>query len=80
MENIFEVEKLNSIRNEMTHLWGSVFVTAGGTIALILEHNKSALTYLFIIAGFLFTLLMVNAYFIRRNEVVKILKDLEAER
>lgn len=37
MDKIFEVEKLNSIRNEMTHLWGSIFVTAGGTIALILE-------------------------------------------
>ena len=77
MDNIFEVEKLNCIRNEMTHLWGSIFITAGGTIALILESNKNQLVYLFIFAGFLFTLLLINAYFIRRTEVVKILKGLE---
>ncbi len=77
MDNIFEVEKLNCIRNEMTHLWGSIFITAGGTIALILESNKNPLVYLFIFAGFLFTLLLINAYFIRRTEVVKILKGLE---
>ncbi len=77
MDNIFEVEKLNCIRNEMTHLWGSIFITAGGTIALILESNKNSLVYLFIFAGFLFTLLLINAYFIRRTEVVKILKGLE---
>ena len=77
MDNIFEVETLNCIRNEMTHLWGSIFITAGGTIALILESNKNPLVYLFIFAGFLFTLLLINAYFIRRTEVVKILKGLE---
>ena len=79
MDKIFEVEKLNSIRNEMTHLWGSIFVTAGGTIALILEKNKEFLVYIFIIAGCFFTLLLINAYFIRRTEVVKILKSLEEE-
>ena len=39
MENIFEVEKLNSIRNEMTHLWGSVFVTAGGGYSVVFEQS-----------------------------------------
>ena len=78
MENIFEVEKLNSIRNEMTHLWGSVFVTAGGSIALFLN-SPSLVNYVLGVAGIIISIIMANAYFIRRNEVVKILKDLRAE-
>ena len=78
MENIFEVEKLNSIRNEMTHLWGSVFVTAGGSIALFLN-SPCLVNYVLGVAGIIIFIIMANAYFIRRNEVVKILKDLQAE-
>ncbi len=78
MDNIFEVEKLNSIRNEMTHLWGSVFVTAGGAIALFLN-SPSLVNYVLGVAGIIISIIMANAYFIRRNEVVKILKDLQAE-
>lgn len=37
MEEVFEAEKLNCIRNEMTHLWGSIFATSGGVIALVLS-------------------------------------------
>ena len=76
MDNIFEVEKLNSIRNEMTHLWGSVFVTAGGSIDLFLN-SSSLVNYVLGVAGIIISIIMANAYFIRRNEVVKILKSLE---
>ena len=34
-------ERLNSIRNEMTHIWGTVFVIGGGSIALLMEHSYS---------------------------------------
>ena len=71
MEEIFEVEKLNCIRNEMTHLWGSIFVTSGGVIALVLS-EFNILKLFFIIFGTLLSLVMINAYFIRRTEVMNI--------
>lgn len=76
MENSFETEKLNCIRNEMTHLWGSIFATSGGVIALVLS-EFSILKLFFIVFGTLLTLIMINAYFIRRTEVMSILKELK---
>ena len=76
MENFFETEKLNCIRNEMTHLWGSIFATSGGVIALVLS-EFSILKLFFIVFGTLLTLIMINAYFIRRTEVMSILKELK---
>jgi len=35
MDNDYIAEKLNSIRNEMSHLWGGAFVTGGGTFTLL---------------------------------------------
>lgn len=75
MDNIFEVEKLNSIRNEMTHLWGSIFIVGSGSIALLL--NSTGLRdYIIGILGILLGIIFINAYFVRRDEVVKIVKDL----
>lgn len=76
MENFFETEKLSCIRNEMTHLWGSIFATSGGVIALVLS-EFSILKLFFIVFGTLLTLIMINAYFIRRTEVMSILKELK---
>ncbi len=76
MENFFETEKLSCIRNEMTHLWGSIFATSGGVIALVLS-EFSILKLFFIVFGTLLTLIMINAYFIRRIEVMSILKELK---
>ena len=76
MENFFETEKLSCIRNEMTHLWGSIFATTGGVIALVLS-EFSILKLFFIVFGTLLTLIMINAYFIRRTEVMSILKELK---
>ena len=77
MHNIFEVERLNCIRNEMTHLWGSACATAGGAVVLFLSSEANIFYYIMAIAGMLISIIMANAYFIRRNEVVKILKQLE---
>ena len=76
MDNIFEVEKLNSIRNEMTHLWGAIFFVGGGSIALLLN-SSSVLGYILAIVGALLSIILAQAYFVRRNEVVKIVKNLE---
>lgn len=76
MENIFETEKLNCIRNEMTHLWGSIFATSGGVIALLLG-ELNFLKLVFIVFGTILTLVMINAYFIRRAEIMNILKELK---
>ena len=76
MEEIFEAEKLNCIRNEMTHLWGSIFATSGGVVALVLS-DFSMLKLFFIIFGTLLSLIMINAYFIRRTEIMNILKNMK---
>ena len=60
----------------MTHLWGGVFIVGGGAIALLLNGN-SIVHYILGILGILLSLIFINAYFVRRNEVVKIVNDLE---
>lgn len=77
MDNIFEVEKLNCIKNEMTHLWGSACATAGGAVVLFLSNEANIFYYIIATAGILISIIMANAYFIRRNEIVKILRQLE---
>lgn len=77
MENICTVERLNSIRNEMTHLWGGIFATTGGSIALFLSEPTLEKTILGVI-GLIFALIMSNAYLIRRNEIVRIIRNMES--
>lgn len=79
MENICEVEKLNCIRNEMTHLWGSIFVLGGGAIALFLN-GKTLTEYILASVGILCSIMMANAYFIRRTEVLKIVNKLKEKK
>ena len=71
-------ERLNSIRNEMTHLWGSVFVLGGGSIALFLG-EFSVRNFVLGFVGVMLTILMFNTYFLRRIELQKMIKDLEEE-
>ncbi len=68
-------ERLNSIRNEMTHIWGTVFVIGGGSLALLKEH--SILSLIVGIIGLLAAGLFFNTYFLRRNEVFNLLQQLE---
>ena len=42
MENFFETEKLNCIRNEMTHLWGTACATLGGSALLFVSPNANS--------------------------------------
>ncbi len=77
MSNLQEQEKLNSIRNEMTHLWGTTCATFGGSIILLLTSQANMLCYMTAITGLLISIIMGNAYFVRRNETIKILKNLE---
>ncbi|MCX4275419.1 MAG: hypothetical protein OSJ27_06520 [Candidatus Gastranaerophilales bacterium] len=66
-------EKLNCIRNEMTHLWGSVFIIGGGSVSLFL-HGTSLKDSLAAIIGAILTIILAYAYFIRREETLRIVK------
>lgn len=72
-------EKLNCLRNEMTHLWGSVFVVSGGSIATILNKPNFFQCGLAIF-GFILALCFLNAYFIRRTEILHVLEKLKEEK
>lgn len=78
MNNLSIQEKLNSIRNEMTHLWGSIFIVGGGSLALLLN-NSGIKDYIIGIIGIFLTMIFINAYFVRRYEVVKIVNNLGEE-
>ena len=79
MEEIFESEKLNCIRNEMTHLWGTACATLGGSVLLFVSPNANSSYYLIGSIGIVIAIIMANSYFIRRNEILKILKKMEAK-
>lgn len=74
-EKEYLVEKLNSIRNEMSHLWGAAFLMGGGAITLFTTGYSNE-KLIFIISGVFFSLIFANAYMIRRDEVKDILKIL----
>ncbi len=76
MENEFEKEKIGLLKTEMSQLWNSVFITAGGTIAFLLSRN-SFLHILLGIAGIVLTVLFLNAYMIRRIEATKLINNLK---
>ncbi len=59
-------EKLNCIRNEMTHLWGSVFILGGGSISLFFKHTIEG--YITGTIGVIFAIILAYSYFIRREE------------
>ena len=77
MNKTVKIEKLNSIRNEMTHIWGSAFILGGGSMSLLFNGEYNLVKYFFGILGFILTLLVFNAYFTRRIEMQKMLKHLE---
>ncbi len=78
MDRIKEQEYLNSIRNEMSHLWGSVFIIGGGAIGLfLLEPN--IVRYCLGIVGIIVAGLFFNIYFYRRQEMFKIIEKMEDE-
>ena len=73
--NDYIKEKLTSIRNEMNHIWSAMFLLGGSSLA-ILFNNQSFVNYILSLAGLVFSVLFLNAYFIRRAEIMKYLKNL----
>ena len=41
MEECYLKEKINSLRNEMNHVWGATFIIGGGTFGLSIIENKT---------------------------------------
>lgn len=78
MNNESLIEKIGAIKNEMSHVWGAAFVLGGGTITLITT-GLNNLKWVFVILGALLTILFLNAYAIRRQELMNYLKELEEE-
>lgn len=79
MNDIYMTEKLNSIRNEMSHLWGGIFITGGGAITIILTTGWTTLQITFCILGVLMSVLFINAYLIRKQELMNNLSELNKE-
>lgn len=80
MNNDYSVEKLNSIRNEMSHIWGGIFVTGGGAITIVLTMNWNILQITFCLLGLLLSLTFVNAYLTKRIDLVNTLDELKEEK
>lgn len=78
MSNGSLVEKIGAIKNEMSHIWGAAFVIGGGTITIITT-GLNTLKWTFVILGALLTILFLNAYAIRRQELMSYLKELREE-
>ena len=71
-------EKIGIIKNEMSHIWGGIFITGGGSIT-IATTGYTSVKIVLIILGLLMATIFINAYFIRQIELFKILKQLKNE-
>ena len=78
MNSIYYQEKLNLIKNEMTHLWGSAFVT-GGSIFAFFFNEHTLINVFWGCISFIATVVLLNAYIIRRVETIKILNLIKQE-
>lgn len=76
-EKEYLAEKLNSIRNEMSHCWGAVFVIGGGTFTMGLTTSYKDGKIILVLLGALMTIMFINAYMIRRDEIKDILKEMK---
>lgn len=79
MNDNYLSEKLNSIRNEMSHLWGAIFITGGGTIAIIAAATWDATKITLCLLGIFMTMLFINAYMVRKDNLMNTLKKLKKE-
>lgn len=80
MDKNYLMEKLSALRNEMSHLWGGIFVVGGGSSTLVLIANKSLAQIIFCIIGFLLMLIFFNAYLIKRVAIEDILNKLKEDK
>lgn len=72
-------EKANSLRNEMSHLWTAMFITGGGAIGFTIFEDKNALIIFYITVGIVLAIMCYNAYIIRRNQLLNIIKYLRTK-
>lgn len=79
MEKEYIKEKIGLLKTEMNLLWSSVFVTFGGSLALLLS-GKIFWHFLIAAIGFLLTLVFANAFIIKRVEVISLINYLEGEK
>lgn len=80
MDDDYSTEKFNSIRNEMSHIWGGIFVTGGGAITIVLTMALNPLQITFSVLGFWLAITLLNAYITRRLELLTILNELQKEK
>ncbi|MFA7659117.1 MAG: hypothetical protein WCY19_06770 [Candidatus Gastranaerophilaceae bacterium] len=78
MENDYLSEKIGAIKNEMSHIWGGIFVMGGGAITLMFTEPNTLKVFI-IVLGFSMALIFINAYFIRKQELLEILNKLKRE-
>ena len=78
MKSMIITERLNSIRNEMTHIWGAVFILGGGAITLLFANTKISDLFWGVV-GLLAAIVLANTYFSRRVELQNMLNELEVE-
>ncbi|MDD3436236.1 MAG: hypothetical protein PHC64_03680 [Candidatus Gastranaerophilales bacterium] len=62
----------------MSHIWGGIFIMGGGVFT-VATTDMTILKLLFIVLGIIMTLLFINAYFIRKTELMRILNKLKEE-
>lgn len=79
MDEIYLKEKANCLRNEMNHLWAGTFVTCGGAIGFSVLEQKTLLTFIFIVLGIFFTIIFINGYMLRREQLTQIVKRLKEQ-
>ena len=77
MEESYLKEKANSIRNEMNQVWGAAFITGGGAFGLSIVENKTTWIIFLIILGIIWAIIFINAYMVRRNQLIEIVKLLQ---
>lgn len=77
MDENYCSEKFNSIRNEMSHIWGAIFVTGGGVATIFSVSNWTYQNIFLFIVGFIMTVMFVNAYIIRKLELMDMLKKIK---
>ena len=75
MDKEYLAEKLNSIRNELSHVWGGIFVIGGGAATLLSVSHWTIINMCLFIIGIILTITFINAYIIRKEEMMNMLKE-----
>lgn len=79
MDKDYLTEKLNSIRNEMSHIWGGIFVLGGGVATLLSVAHWTTTNIILCLIGILLTVIFTNAYMIRKDELMNMLSEFNEE-